>query len=181
VGLLIEVTQHVGPAHQPAANGRVCQARASDRHDGELSRPRAMTHQTRGGLGSGVSPLAISSFVRSGPAIASLTQPTIKVQALTWALPGILAQAAEFTPSGARPNWMVFVGGPLLLLTTVPSLLIFAGGWQMRQLESYGLAMISAIMALIPICTLGFPLGIPIGIWALVVLSRRDVREAFGS
>jgi hypothetical protein len=76
---------------------------------------------------------------------------------------------------------MVMIGGPLLILTLVPSLLILVGGWQMRRLESYGLAMIAAIMALIPICTLGFALGIPMGIWALAVLSKRDVREAFAS
>jgi hypothetical protein len=96
-------------------------------------------------------------------------------------LPAILAQSEGYAVSNARPTWMVMVGGPLLVLTLVPSLLILVGGWQMRRLESYGLAMIAAIMALIPICTLGFALGIPMGIWALVVLSKREVREAFGS
>jgi hypothetical protein len=76
---------------------------------------------------------------------------------------------------------MLLIGSLVILFTGIPSLLILAGGWQMLRLETYGLALIAAIMALIPICTLGWLLGLPMGIWALAVLSRRDVREAFGS
>ena len=68
----------------------------------------------------------------------------------------------------------------LAVLTLIPSCLIIVGGWQMLRLEYYGLTLIAAIMALIP-CTFGWLLGLPMGIWALTVLSRRDVREAFGS
>jgi tRNA A-37 threonylcarbamoyl transferase component Bud32 len=95
-------------------------------------------------------------------------------------LPNLLAQAGPPMADG-QPTWMIMVVGVGVLLTVVPSLLVLAGGWQMLRLEFYGLALIAAIMALIPLCTLGWLLGLPMGIWALTVLSRRDVREAFGS
>lgn len=96
-------------------------------------------------------------------------------------VPVILGQTAYESPVGGQPTWLLLIGILVILLTGVPSLLIFAGGWQMLRLETYGLALIAAIMALIPICTLGWLLGLPMGIWALTVLSRRDVREAFES
>jgi tRNA A-37 threonylcarbamoyl transferase component Bud32 len=96
-------------------------------------------------------------------------------------VPVILGQTGYESPVGGQPTWLLLIGILVILLTGVPSLLIFAGGWQMLRLETYGLALIAAIMALIPICTLGWLLGLPMGIWALTVLSRRDVREAFGS
>ncbi len=70
---------------------------------------------------------------------------------------------------------------PLLL-----SGLVIFGGLKMRQLESRGLAMASAIAALIPCfgpgCVCGcLPLGIGAGIYALVVLNKPEVKAAFRS
>lgn len=59
---------------------------------------------------------------------------------------------------------------------------ILAGSLQMRSLSSYGLAMAAAILAIIPCtspcCCL---IGMPIGIWALTVLMRPEVKAAFGA
>jgi hypothetical protein len=52
-------------------------------------------------------------------------------------------------------------------------------GWRMRQMKSYGLAVVAAILAILP-CTFGWFLALPVGIWALVVLQNAEVREAFG-
>lgn len=57
---------------------------------------------------------------------------------------------------------------------------VIFGAIKMRKLENYGLAMASAIIACIPCC--GSPcyiLGIPFGIWALVVLLDPQVSSAF--
>ena len=56
---------------------------------------------------------------------------------------------------------------------------IIVGGLKMRKFESYRLAMTSSILLLLP-CTFCW-LGLPIGIWGLVVLCLRPVREAFTS
>jgi hypothetical protein len=57
--------------------------------------------------------------------------------------------------------------------------LILIGAMKMRKLESYGLAMTAAIAAMVPYLSLCCPLGLPFGIWALVVLSNSSVKSAF--
>ena len=67
----------------------------------------------------------------------------------------------------------------LALLTSLPTGgVLLLGGWTMRRLTSYWLAIVASIVAMVP-CHLGFLLGLPIGLWALTVLSRNDVRAAF--
>lgn len=56
---------------------------------------------------------------------------------------------------------------------------ILFGSWNMRQGTRYRLAYVSAVLSSIPILSAAGYLGIPFGIWALIVLHRRDVKEAF--
>jgi hypothetical protein len=48
----------------------------------------------------------------------------------------------------------------------------------MKRLENYGFALTGAIVAMVP-CSGCCLLGLPFGIWALVVLSDSSVKEAF--
>ena len=64
--------------------------------------------------------------------------------------------------------------GPVLGL----SLLTFIGAWRMRRLRGHGLAMVAAFLGMLT--PPGMLLGVIFGIWALVVLLRREVKEAFG-
>ena len=60
------------------------------------------------------------------------------------------------------------------------NLLAIIGGFSMRRLGSYGLSMCGAIVSLIPCAVACCPLvGIPVGLWALVVLLRPEVKAAF--
>ena len=52
------------------------------------------------------------------------------------------------------------------------------GAARMSDLQSYPIAVLAAIAAILP-CAPGFLISLPFGIWALIVLSRRDVRTAF--
>ena len=45
--------------------------------------------------------------------------------------------------------------------------------------KSHGICMAGAIVACIPICTPCIVLGIPFGIWAIVVLQQPEVKQAF--
>ena len=68
-----------------------------------------------------------------------------------------------------------------LLSSSIPvpiSLVIALGGWKMWNLKWYGLALRAAVLAMLP-CTAGCFLGLPFGIWALVVLLDPEVRAAF--
>lgn len=65
------------------------------------------------------------------------------------------------------------------LFTLIGAALIFYGAMKMKDLQGYGLAMTAAILSLIP-CFSICCIGIPFGIWALVVLLNQDVKNAFG-
>jgi hypothetical protein len=57
--------------------------------------------------------------------------------------------------------------------------LIFFGAMKMRQLNNWGLALASSILAMIPCLSPCCCLGLPIGIWALVVLLDNNVKASF--
>lgn len=54
------------------------------------------------------------------------------------------------------------------------------GAYRMLTLTSRGWAVAGAVVALVP-CFVGYVwvIGLPAGVWALVVLNRRDVKAAF--
>jgi hypothetical protein len=58
-------------------------------------------------------------------------------------------------------------------------LLVTVGAIQMLRRRTYGLAMASSILAMLNITNCCCLLGIPFGIWALVVLARPEVKAAF--
>lgn len=57
--------------------------------------------------------------------------------------------------------------------------LVIVGALKMKKLESYGLAMTASIVAMLPCLSCGCLLGLPIGIWSLVVLNKPEVKSAF--
>jgi tRNA A-37 threonylcarbamoyl transferase component Bud32/TM2 domain-containing membrane protein YozV len=57
----------------------------------------------------------------------------------------------------------------------IPGLLILFGGYQMLQRRSYAWAVAAGIISIVS-CSL---IGLPVGIWALIVLARSDVKSAF--
>jgi predicted Zn finger-like uncharacterized protein len=56
--------------------------------------------------------------------------------------------------------------------------IVFLGALKMNKLQGYGYAMTATIMSIFP-CIPCCVLSLPFGIWALVVLLRPDVKEAF--
>jgi hypothetical protein len=69
---------------------------------------------------------------------------------------------------GIISNILVFLLGGLILY----------GGVNMKKLENYGMAMAASIVAMLP-CSACCVIGLPIGIWAVVVLSKPEVKSAF--
>ena len=74
--------------------------------------------------------------------------------------------------------WRTFLMTSTLLFRVVPGILIVIGAWQMLRLRSHAWAVLAAILAIL-VCGLSSLLGLPMGIWALVVLTRPVVIEAF--
>lgn len=56
--------------------------------------------------------------------------------------------------------------------------LVILGGTRMLRLRSRGLAITSSILVMLP-CTCCCVIGLPVGIWALIVLIDKDVKAAF--
>jgi hypothetical protein len=67
------------------------------------------------------------------------------------------------------------------IIGSVIGIVIILGANKMKNLQSYGLAMASSILAMIPCVSPCCLLGLPIGIWAVVVLSNAEVKQAFRS
>ncbi|MGI8978501.1 MAG: hypothetical protein ACR2FY_04695 [Pirellulaceae bacterium] len=70
---------------------------------------------------------------------------------------------------------------PLLLAQAtglVTGIVMIVGAVKMMRLKSHGLATFASVLAMLP-CGPAWLLGLPMGIWSLVVLNRRNVKEAF--
>ena len=80
-------------------------------------------------------------------------------------------------PTG-RLTFMSLLIGALLTAGVPLAILFILAGLKMKQLKLYPLAVIASILAMLP-CHAGFVIGLPIGIWSLVVLFRVEIREAF--
>lgn len=67
----------------------------------------------------------------------------------------------------------------LVVLIELPiGVVMIVGALKMMRLQSYGWAMTAAILALLP-CSPASLLSLAMGIWSLVVLNRRQVKEGF--
>ncbi len=74
-------------------------------------------------------------------------------------------------------------GGTLGIVSAIIAIvfagLILYGALKMKKLEGYAWAMTAAILALIPCTSPCCVIGLPIGIWALVVLLQSEVKAQF--
>ena len=71
-------------------------------------------------------------------------------------------------------EWTHWHNEPIL----IGGLIIF-GSLKMRQLNNWGLSMAATVLAMIPCLSPCCCLGLPIGIWALVVLLDDNVKRSF--
>lgn len=147
--------------------------------------------------GAGVPPpppgggnVAMAMSKVSGPAIGLMVTAGI---GLFCALLGVVIHLVGMGMSGMgafgggdQPNaFAQMMGGTFGLVINfigiVMAAVIFMGASKMRKLESYGLAMAVSIIAMIPCISPCCLIGLPIGIWALVVLLDPNVKAAFRS
>jgi hypothetical protein len=59
------------------------------------------------------------------------------------------------------------------------AVLVMVGAIRMLNLKSWGLALAASILVMVPMVSPCCTLGLPIGIWALVVMVNEDVKQAF--
>jgi hypothetical protein len=74
--------------------------------------------------------------------------------------------------------------GPLGIINSLfalaMSVLVLIGAMKMQSLRSFEFAFAATILAMIPCLTPCCALGLPFGIWALVVLNKPEVKSHFG-
>jgi hypothetical protein len=76
---------------------------------------------------------------------------------------------------------VLFLGSLILLLFVLSfgmGIVMIIGGLKMMRLQSHGWAMTASVLALLPCSPAGL-LGLVVGIWSLIVLSRPRVKAAF--
>ena len=66
-----------------------------------------------------------------------------------------------------------------LALGLVVNTVILVGGLKMMKLQSWGLALASAILVMLPCGSCCCLIGLPIGIWAVIQLNKPEVKSAF--
>jgi hypothetical protein len=100
---------------------------------------------------------------------------------------GLLAAGGGGGRGGPNPNVAADIGGSTAymvgsIIGTIVGILfavaILMGGLKMKKLESYGSVMTACILAMLP-CGNCCLIGLPLGIWALVVLNRPEVKDSF--
>jgi hypothetical protein len=62
--------------------------------------------------------------------------------------------------------------------SVLAGIVITLSGRSMAQMRRHGLAITGSILAMVP-TAMGVVLGLPVGIWCLAVLCRRDVCDEF--
>jgi DNA-directed RNA polymerase subunit RPC12/RpoP len=140
---------------------------------------------------AGYSPADLLVLSRvSGPATALIVTAALGATLNLLGLIGNLVSVALVPGGGgmmgqrAGDPMMAMASGAWGIVSGIVGLLmaalIIAGALKMKKLESYGMAMAAAIIAVIP-CNCCCVLGLPFGIWALVVLNDANVKAAFRS
>jgi hypothetical protein len=136
---------------------------------------------------------AMPSFPTPTPAGAEqVNGPAVGL--IVVAILGALTQITSLIFSGAGPSilansgmpkeaWTNMFSGTIGMVSSIIGIVvsgvILFGAIKMKKLENYGLAMAATIIAMIPCFSPCCVLGLPIGIWALVVLLKPEVKSAF--
>ncbi|MGD9648713.1 MAG: hypothetical protein AB7U73_23585 [Pirellulales bacterium] len=153
-----------------------------------------------GGDPTQINPYASPGFQAGGhPAGATFTKGKVMAPAIGLLVVGSVGLCAAIfscvwsmvaTPPPVDPNMPPMVQqfmqggfGPMALaiqaIFLVLNGLIIAGGIQMLRLKAYTLAMTATILAMINVGNCCCLVGVPIGIWGLVILLQNDVKAAF--
>ncbi len=128
----------------------------------------------------------------SGPATALMIVGIICALTAIW---GVLSNAlglgaGAFAPGrggGGMPpqmeRWVQMTSGGVgvfisILGLAVSGFIIFAST-KMKKLESYGMVMTATIISMVPCISPCCCVGLPVGIWVLIVLCKPEVKAAF--
>src|ERR1035438_244826 len=128
-------------------------------------------------------PSAPAAAVVNGPAIGLIVVAVLGALLQIVSIIKNLVVGSAISGNVQLPALVKMLSGPvgvvLGIIGILVSVVILLGAMKMKKLESYGLAMAASIIAMIPCFSPCCLLGLPIGIWAVVVLSKPEVKSAF--
>lgn len=127
-----------------------------------------------------------------GPAVGLMVTAILNLVLALWGLVKLLFFSAGIEQAYANipqlndpqvQHWLHLLNGPIGILENIFGLavssVILVGAIKMQSLRSYSLAFTAALLAVIPCLTPCCFLGLPLGIWALVVLNKPEVKAQF--
>lgn len=125
--------------------------------------------------------------VVQGPAISLIVVSLIALIVGTLALvidailifTGVVAKLEVMNEGSISVYTKVAVRGIWGVVLIFASSFVLYGAMQMRKMRSFDTVRAAALVAMIPLLGPCCILGIPFGIWALVVLGKPGVKEAF--
>jgi hypothetical protein len=131
--------------------------------------------------GAYVNPAAADQV--NGPAIGLMI---VAIVGFLWQVANLVWRmffSAVAASQANQPEWVTMLSGTGAIVGAIlgllSSILVLFGALKMKKLESHGLAMAVSIIAMIPCVSPCCLIGIPIGIWSLVMLSKPEVKSAF--
>lgn len=124
----------------------------------------------------------------NGPAVGlivtGILNTLLGVVRAIMAVAGVGMGAARSMGGGTEAEKMILamsgtVGLVAGVIGVIGGIFILMGGLKARKLQSYGFCMAASIVAMIPCLSACCLVGLPIGIWAAVVLAKPEVKSAF--
>src|SRR5437870_5260016 len=122
---------------------------------------------------------AIALIITGGLGLATFILDIVARIALGTAITsGLLGKGNLGAAAGEKANELLYGIIVDLIFLIFPGIVV-TGAVKLKNVSSYGYGLTAAIIAMLP-CSGCCLLGLPFGIWALVVMHRDEVRRAFG-
>jgi hypothetical protein len=116
----------------------------------------------------------------TAPAIGLLVSGVLNaLLSLLVAVLGLFGERFKENPADPTPFDLGTAEGIVGLVDVAVALVILLGAMRMMKCRSYGLAMTASILSLVPCLAPCWLAGFPLGLWALIVLARSDVKAGF--
>ena len=133
-------------------------------------------------------PSAQAAQMVSGPAIGLIVTAALGALAQLGSIGmNVFGMSMSHNMGQQQPDaaWVNLLSGGMgiffSIIGIIMSVVIFLGAMKMKKLESYNFALTATIIAMVPCLSPCCLLGLPIGIWALVILMKPEVKGAFQS
>ncbi len=123
----------------------------------------------------------------AGPAIGLIVTASLgglaQIAGILMSALGAGAGMAGMEGQPDAPAWANAMSGGIGIISGIVGLImavvILLGALKMKKLENFNFAMTASVIAMVPCISPCCLIGLPIGIWALVMLNKPEVKSAF--